>query len=95
MMYKVDGDQLRGVINETNRLKEENAKLRELVSRADTLMQGVLDNATDTVVVSDLPCCDTLFDNLCDYRLKMLKLGFELSDARIRELRELGIEVDG
>jgi hypothetical protein len=72
---------------------DENAKLRELVSRADTLMQGVLDNATDTVVVSDLPCCDTLFDNLCDYRLKMLKLGFELSDARIRELRELGIEV--
>jgi hypothetical protein len=77
-----------------HQLKDENAKLRELVSRADTLMQGVLDNATDTVVVSDLPCCDTLFDNLCDYRLKMLKLGFELSDARISELRELGIEVD-
>jgi FtsZ-binding cell division protein ZapB len=74
-------------------LERENAKLRELVSRADTLMQDVLDNATDTVVVSDLPCCDTLFDNLCDYRLKMLELGFELSDTRIREMRELGIEV--
>ena len=80
----------KGVIRE---YVAENDKLRKLVSRADTLMQGVLDNATDTVVVSDLPCCDTLFDNLCDYRLKMLKLGFELSDARIRELRELGIEV--
>jgi hypothetical protein len=76
-----------------DRLKAENAKLRELVSRADTLMQGVLDNATDTVVVSDLPCCDTLFDNLCDYRLEMLRLGIELPDAQLKELRELGVEV--
>ena len=59
-------------------MQAENAKLRELVLRADRLMQGVLDNATDTVVVSDLPCCDTLYDNLTIYREDMCELGVEV-----------------
>jgi hypothetical protein len=84
--------------NENYDERLENAKSRAKVMGVlfiiPVFVISVLDNATDTVVVSDLPCCDTLFDNLCDYRLKMLKLGFELSDARISELRELGIEVD-
>ena len=61
-------------------LESENAKLRELVLRADRLMQGVLDNATDTVTVSDLPCCDTLYDNLGIYREDMRDLGIEVDE---------------
>lgn len=63
---------------ESVKLREENVKLRELVIRADELMQGVLDNATDTVVVSQLPCCDTLLDNLEIYREGMRELGIEV-----------------
>ena len=58
----------------------ENAKLRELVLRAEKLMQGVLDNSSDTVVVSGLPCCDTLYDNLVIYREDMRDLGIEVGE---------------
>ncbi len=40
MMYKVEGDQLRGVINETNRLKEENAKLRDVAENLAMIANG-------------------------------------------------------
>lgn len=64
------------------KLRDENAKLRELVIRADKLMQGVLDNADGTVVVSELPCCDTLLDNLEIYREDMRELGIEVEHER-------------
>ena len=63
---------------EVDQLKSENAKLRELVVRADKLMQGVLDCSTDTVVVSHAPCCDTLYDNLYIYREDMREMGIEV-----------------
>ena len=65
---------------EVKQLEEERDKLRELVMRAEKLMQGVLDNAGDTVVVSDLPCCDTLFDSLSIYREDMRELGIEVEE---------------
>ena len=72
---------------EFDALQTENERLRKLVSEADWLMQGVLDNANDTVTVSDLPCCDTLFDRLVDYRMEMRDLGFDLPDVFPKKLR--------
>lgn len=62
-------------------VEAENAKLRELVERADRLMQGVLDNSSDTVVVSGQPCCDTLYDALCAYRRDARILGVEVGNG--------------
>ena len=79
---RAENARLRELVRRTghsvNALDEENAKLRELVMWAEKLMQGVLDNSTDTVVVSDLPCCDTLYDNLAIYRERMQELGIEV-----------------
>lgn len=73
-------DEYDSVLDSAAELRAENAKLKELVIRADKLMQGVLDNAEDTVVVSELPCCDTLLDNLEIYREDMRELGVEVDE---------------
>lgn len=65
-------------IERNDALKAENAKLRELIKLADKLMQGVLEHSKDTVVVSDLPCCDTLYDRLAEYRQAERELGIEV-----------------
>jgi hypothetical protein len=64
MKYKVEGDQLRGVINETNHLKAENAKLRELVREMYTVM------------VTDAANCDVTYPEQFDNR--MSELGIEV-----------------
>lgn len=54
--------------------------LEELVLEAERLMQGVLDQAIDTVTVSDAPCCDLLYDHLYYFREDMRELGLEVDE---------------
>lgn len=82
MDYKVKGDQLRGVINEANRLKAENAKLRKELESVGT--------AAYLYGRDDLKAENAKLRELCEYLWDFAKT----CGADHPFLRELGIEVE-